>query len=218
MTQTALPILYSFRRCPYAIRARMAIYLSGVSVQLREVVLRDKPAELLAASTKGTVPVLVLPVGAVLDQSLDIMLWALRQHDPMGILKRDLDYQLQLIAEHDLQFKPLLDRYKYPERFPELAAEEHQYHAMYWLKENIEKRLEIDTPSFESKITLSDLAIMPFIRQCAAVDPRVFQRLASPTLQSWLATFCAGELFTAVMDKYPTWQTGTEGIPFGRST
>lgn len=215
MTHTALPILYSFRRCPYAIRARMAVYLSGIHVQLREVVLRNKPAELLNASPKGTVPVLVLPNGEVLEQSLDIMLWALRQHDPLGLLEPDLDMQLKLIAAHDLQFKPLLGCYKYPERFPELTAQEHQYHAMYWLQENIDKWLEEHTHHPIQKTTLSDLAIMPFVRQCAAVDPGAFKQLASPNLQSWLAAFCDSELFTSVMEKYPAWHVGAPSITFG---
>jgi len=117
---SGLPILYSFRRCPYAMRARLAIAASGRRCELREVVLRDKPPALLQASPKATVPVLVLPDGTVLEESLDIMLWALRLHDPQGWLTPErggLDAMLALIRECDECFKPRLDRYKYPQRF-----------------------------------------------------------------------------------------------------
>jgi len=118
------PILYSFRRCPYAMRARSALIVSGIEIELREVVLRDKPAEMLAASPKGTVPVLVLPDGQVIDESWDIMLWALRQHDPQNWLGQDechIASALPLVTENDTSFKQNLDRYKYPERHPEQA-------------------------------------------------------------------------------------------------
>ena len=114
----ALPVLYSFRRCPYAIRARLALAVSGVGYELREVSLKSKPAEMLAASPKGTVPVLVLPGGQVIDESLDIMRWALAQNDPDGWLKHPLDEMLALIAGNDGHFKHALDRYKYPNRYP----------------------------------------------------------------------------------------------------
>ena len=125
----ALPVLYSFRRCPYAMRARMAIAASGRCCELREVVLRDKPAELLAASPKGTVPVLVDTDGRVVDQSLDIMLWALRRNDPEGWLRPaggTLEDMLALIAECDGDFKRDLDGYKYPEREPDGDAAAHR--------------------------------------------------------------------------------------------
>ena len=112
-----MPILYSFRRCPYAMRARLALAISGVPYELREVVLKSKPAELLAASPKGTVPVLVLPSGEVIDESLAIMRWALEQHDPDGWLKNGpIDDMLAIIAGNDGKFKHALDRYKYPNR------------------------------------------------------------------------------------------------------
>ena len=117
----SLPILYSFRRCPYAMRARTALIVSGTAFELREVVLRDKPASLLAASPKGSVPVLVLPDGNVIDESWDIMLWALRQHDPEGWLGVDgshVQAALPWVTENDTSFKRDLDRYKYPGRFP----------------------------------------------------------------------------------------------------
>ena len=117
------PLLFSYRRCPYAIRARLALWQAGVAVQVHEVSLRDKPAELLRLSPKGTVPVLCLPDGTVLEQSLDIMGWALAQHDPDGWLQAaPLETMLALIAQNDGPFKQLLDRYKYAERHPERTA------------------------------------------------------------------------------------------------
>ena len=131
MTTPTLPVLYSFRRCPYAIRARMALRYAGVPVDIVEVALRQKPAELLAASPKGTVPVLVTPDGAVIDQSLDIMQWALRQSDPDGWLGAGSAGEAdRWIALNDGVFKPLLDRYKYAARHPELTTAEHRSHAL----------------------------------------------------------------------------------------
>ncbi|WP_373974846.1 glutathione S-transferase N-terminal domain-containing protein [Chitinibacter sp. SCUT-21] len=209
------PILYSFRRCPYAMRARLAIRLSGLTVELREVVLRDKPAELLNTSAKGTVPVLQLPTGEVIDQSLDIMRWAFEHRDPLGCLQDNLAAQLALIKLHDTQFKPLLDRYKYPERHPELSFAEHQYQAMYWLKSHIEANLDKHTHLFSNKVSLADLAIMPFIRQCAAVDAAAFAQHASPQLQQWLSHWLASELLHACMEKYPQWRAGQAPVLFG---
>ncbi len=118
----SLPLLYSFRRCPYAIRARMAIAVSGVEVALQEVDLKAKPERMLQLSPKGTVPVLALPDGRVLDESMDIMLWAFRQHDPLGMLDGFSEDAKALVKRNDTEFKQLLDRYKYPERYPEFPA------------------------------------------------------------------------------------------------
>ena len=212
-----LPILYSFRRCPYAMRARLALWQSGVTVELREVVLRAKPAELLTTSPKGTVPVLLLPNGQVIEQSLDIMLWALAQSDPHHWHPAPLvAEQLALISQHDLEFKPLLDRYKYPERHQELSASEHQKNAMYWLLENINHRLEQYTHLIDNQLRLSDSAIAPFIRQFAAVDQSWFQQQAPQALQVWLTQFTESELLAAVMGKYPAWQAGAATCYFGQ--
>ena len=135
--RSALPVLYSFRRCPYAMRARLALATSGQACALREVVLRNKPAALLAASAKGTVPVLVLPDGTLLEQSLDIMLWALRRHDPGQYLVPDMGSaadMLALIAECDGPFKQALDHCKYPERYPDTQRAAQPWpHLQAWL-------------------------------------------------------------------------------------
>lgn len=207
------PILYSFRRCPYAMRARLALYLSGIRVQLREVALRNKPEALLLASSKGTVPVLILPSGQVIDQSLDIMRWALAQQSAPPICC-DAE-QIALIKQHDVDFKPLLDRYKYSERYPESSVAEHQYNAMYWLKNQLESRLQSNTYLFGSQYGIADLGIMPFVRQCAAVDAEAFRQQASPQLQAWLARLIAQPAFVACMEKYPDWQAGNPVVRFG---
>ncbi|WP_051534746.1 glutathione S-transferase N-terminal domain-containing protein [Deefgea rivuli] len=212
-----LPILYSFRRCPYAMRARLALWQSGVIVELREVVLRDKPAELIAASPKATVPVLVLPSGEVIAQSLDIMHWALAQSDPAAWHPPELAaQQIELITRHDIEFKPLLDAYKYPERHSQLSLEQHRDNAMYWLAENINQRLEGYTYLIDNQMRISDVAIAPFIRQFSAVDFPWFEQHAPAPLQNWLATFTESELLAAVMNKYPQWQAGDAPIYFGR--
>ena len=215
-----LPVLYSFRRCPYAMRARLALAVSAVPVELREVALRSKPAEMLAASPKGTVPVLVLPGGEVIAQSLDVMRWALAQHDPEGWLQPEcgsLADMLALIAECDGQFKPHLDRYKYPNRYPQelvaanaadgaLAqrgfAELHRAAAAAWLMA-LEARLAGHSALFGSHASLSDMAVLPFVRQFARTDAAWFAVQPWPQLQQWLARFEASDLFAGVMRERP---------------
>ena len=205
MTAPADPILYSFRRCPYAIRARLALTISGTACDLREVKLSAKPRAMLDASPKGTVPVLVLPgapvlPGAtvldatVLDESLDIMRWALARNDPEGWLARgDAD----LIALNDGAFKHDLDRYKYPERCGADALA-HRESGLAFLQE-IERRLAVGGQLCGTARGLADAAIMPFIRQFAAVDREWFAALPLPHLQEWLAGHLASELFMTIM-------------------
>ncbi|QLG89863.1 glutathione S-transferase [Chitinibacter bivalviorum] len=217
MQNKHLGVIYTFRRCPYAIRARLAIWLSGLQLELREVVLRNKPAALLAASPKGTVPVLVLNTGKVIEQSLEIMLWALQQSDPRRCLALDLDAQLQFITEHDLHFKPLLDRYKYPERHPEASSSEHRYNAMYWLENYLNKRLERYTHLWGEQYALVDLAIVPFVRQFALVDMDWFMQNAPKPLINWLDSLTNSVMFESVMEKYPPWAVENNPTLFGRA-
>lgn len=210
---TALPVLYSFRRCPYAMRARLALQVSGLPYELREVVLKNKPAELLAASAKGTVPVLVLPNGPVIDESLDIMRWALGHNDPQGWLKHGgspADMQA-LIAGNDGGFKHALDRYKYPNRYPlesgnnaKAFAMAKRLEAANWLA-GLESRLNkgwLDGP----KPCLADMATLPFVRQFAHTDAAWFAAQPWPQLQAWLARFEASALFEIVMEKHLPWK------------
>ena len=214
-----LPILYSFRRCPYAMRARLALAAAGLPVEHREVLLRSKPAELLTASPKGSVPVLVLPDGAVVDQSLDIMLWVLRQRDPLNWLaptNASLADMLPLIDENDSDFKAHLDRYKYPARYPEESAahppttqtppefaQQHRAAGANWLAK-LETQL-VDGWLFGPTASLADMALLPFVRQFAHTDPSWFAAQLLPQTQAWLQAFEASDLYAQVMVKHPTW-------------
>ena len=203
------PILYSFRRCPYAIRARLAIRVSGVRVALREVVLRDKPAELLLASAKATVPVLQLPDGRVLEQSLEIMRWALEQHDPQGWLcLQEQDEALALIALNDGAFKQALDRYKYAPRHRERPQGAWRDEAVELMLAPLNRRLANRLFLLRDTASLADIAIAPFIRQFAAVEPGWFDSAPFEPLQAWTKRIVSSELFDSVMSKFTAWQPG----------
>lgn len=203
---TELPVLYSFRRCPYAMRARMALLISATPVRLREVVLRDKPAEMIAASPKATVPVLVLPDGQVIDESLAIMHWALKGNDPENWLQ-GTDAEEELIAEADGPFKDHLDRYKYPTRYDNVDPLEHRAAGLAFL-EKLDSLLQASGQLMGAKPTLADHAIFPFIRQFANNDRGWFDPLPLPALQKWLGDHLASPLFAMTMQKYPQWQSG----------
>ncbi|WP_440109236.1 glutathione S-transferase [Acidovorax sp. BL-A-41-H1] len=212
----ALPVLYSFRRCPYAMRARLALAVSGQACELREVVLRNKPAALLQASPKGTVPVLVLTDGQVLDQSLDIMRWALARHDPQAWLAPShgtVVEMLALIATCDGSFKQALDRCKYPSRYPDADPAVSRAEAMLWLQ-GLEDRLQSLPFLFGDHAALADMAIAPFVRQFAAIDAEWWQAQPWPRVQAWLAQWQNGALLASVMDKLPAWAEGTPGVVF----
>lgn len=216
MTETVLPVLYSFRRCPYAMRARMGLRAAGQVCELREVVLRDKPGEMVEASPKATVPVLVLPDGDVVDESLDIMLWALRQHDPENWLRPEagtLADMIKLIAQCEAEFKPHLDRYKYTNRYEEADPQTHRSEAEKFLAV-LENRLGGSAFLFGSRVALADFAIAPFIRQFANTDKVWFDASPYPKLQAWLEEFLSSESFMSVMTKYPQWQPGDEPVIF----
>ncbi len=198
------PILYSFRRCPYAMRARMAIIASGHSVKLREVVLRNKPEDMLAVSPKGTVPVLCLLDGRVLDESLEIIHWVLGNNDPEGWLSGD---DPSLIAHNDGPFKAALDRYKYPNRYGLNDGLEHRQEGAIFLND-LNAMLSKHIYLKGAAIGLTDIAIFPFIRQFAATDPAWFDAQAWPNLQNWLYELSATPLFELAMQKFPQWHSG----------
>lgn len=194
------PILYSFRRCPYAIRARLALAICKTSYALREVHLARKPAAMLASSPKGTVPVLVLEDGAVIDESLRIMRWGLEQQDPHHWLERN---DIDLIARNDAAFKHDLDRYKYSDRYnadPGL----HRDSGMEFLRE-LDSRLAAAGQLCGSKPGLTDAAILPFVRQFAAVDRKWFMGQPLKHLQAWLEGHLSSALFKAVMVRSEPW-------------
>jgi glutathione S-transferase len=197
-------------------RARLALAISGQVCELREVVLRNKPAALLQASPKGTVPVLVLPDGQVLEQSLDIMLWALARHDPGGWLapsQGGLADMLALIAECDGPFKQALDRCKYPGRYPDTDPSESRADAVRWLN-SLQARLQGQPFLFGDHAALADMAIAPFVRQFAAIDAAWWLAQPWPGVQAWLAQWQSGDLLTRVMHKLPAWVNATEGVAF----
>lgn len=210
----SLPVLYSFRRCPYAIRSRLAIQVSGFSCHLREVLLRDKPDELIAVSSKATVPVLVLPDGAVIDQSLDIMLHVLNIHDPTNWLDSVvLTGALELIEATEKLFKPHLDLYKYASRAANPEPEFHRAKAVEFLDE-LEARL-VETPFLlGNKMSLADAAILPFVRQFAQTNRPWFDRQDLPKIHVWLRAFEKSELRNNVMGKYDRWCVGDEELVF----
>jgi glutathione S-transferase len=194
-----LPILFSFRRCPYAIRARMALACAGIRVAIREVDLKNKPPELLAISPKATVPVLHLPSGEVLAESLEIMHWALAQNDPQGWLAFS-EADATLLAWNDGEFKYFLDRYKYADRYPEFSEDYYRGQGEVFLAE-LESRLKANAFLCGASFALADAAIFPFVRQFAAVDNAWFQACPYPALRTWLEKQVASDLFTAVMLK-----------------
>ena len=205
MTSPTLPVLYSFRRCPYAIRARMALRYAGVPVHMVEVALRQKPTELLAASPKGTVPVLVTTDGEVIDQSLDIMQWALCQSDPDGWLGTDTSDQANhWIALNDETFKPLLDRYKYATRHPELTPAEHRSRALDAMIRPMQAQLQHTRWLVRPHMSIADVALFPFVRQFAGVDRAGFDTQPLPALQAWLTTWLDSSLFNLAMHKTVT--------------
>ncbi|MFK7829283.1 MAG: glutathione S-transferase [Congregibacter sp.] len=224
-----LPILYSFRRCPYAIRARMAIASSGVSVELREVMLKNKPADMLAASQKGTVPVLQLPDGSVVDESIDVMLWALKQADPQAWLPacaNDPDLtpapilapslsptSAAWIRENDGSFKAWLDKYKYADRFPEHDAAWYRSQAEGFLQA-LDRQLSASPWLSGDNMGFADVAVFPFIRQFAGVDQHWFECSPYRALRSWLTLLLGSALFAAVMEKHPPWFHGQASLVF----
>lgn len=206
------PVLYSFRRCPYAIRARLAIRCANQVVDLREVVLRSKPQELAEVSPKATVPVLVID-DLVVDESLEIMRWALEQSDPLNWLhehggKFPLNHPL--IVENDGQFKQILDKYKYFDRFPEYT-QDHYFQLAKGFLDDLENQLISNNGFLSSKgFGLLDAAILPFVRQFAHVDLKRWESLEMPRLKDWLAQQLQSELFISVMNKYAKWEAGLE--------
>ena len=209
------PILWSFRRCPYAIRARLALKAAGIAVTLREVVLRDKPAALVAASPKATVPVLQLPDGRVLEQSLDIMRWALSTNDPQDWLRAGEHGDVEaLVALNDGPFKQALDRYKYAPRHPERPASAYRDEAVDVLLAPLELRLRAHRFLLRDTPSLADIATLPFVRQFAGVDAAWFDAAPLPRLRAWTSALTALPLFDAAMVKVAPWRPGDADLPF----
>lgn len=214
----ALHRLYSFRRCPYAMRARLAIVLAELKVELREIVLKNKPAQMLAISPKGTVPVLELvetdgSSRRVIEESRDILQWALEQHDPQAVLDVEPASAQALIEQNDNEFKHWLDRYKYSDRYPELSQLEYRERGELFLQV-LETLLAKHRYLLGNTISSADIGIMPFVRQFAHVDQEVFYQLPYPHLQQWLRDWLQHPAFQQVMVKLPAWQEGDPLVVF----
>ncbi len=206
------PILYSFRRCPYAMRARMGIYSAQIKCAVREITLSDKPTHLLDISPKGTVPVLLTNKDRVIDESLDIMLWALSYNDPDNWLpEMRRDDIFELVKYNDEGFKPMLDRYKYPNRYPDEDCSSARENGLKFLQE-LEQRLAINGSLLGDKTTLADISIFPFVRQFAHVDKDWFYTLPLPATHKWLKQHLESNLFAKIMTKYTPWQEGDKPI------
>lgn len=212
----ARPLLYTYRRCPYAMRARMALLWAGVTCDACEIVLRQKPAALLEASPKGTVPVLVLPSGQVIEQSWDIVQWALNQPDlPESVQdvwqRSQTPSNRELLLINDGEFKRHLDGFKYPERYSDSAnggvhavRDHHRHRAIETLLEKLEARLTQARFLGGQQPCATDIGIFPFVRQFAAVDPTSWAALPLPRVQAWLAHWQQTALFEACMQKQPS--------------
>ncbi|MBH0064756.1 glutathione S-transferase [Psychrobacter sp. SZ93C1] len=210
----SLPCLYSFRRCPYAMRARLGLLFAELPVELREITLKNKPEQMLAISPKGTVPVLQLLDESVIEESAEIMMWALEQKDPQGLLDESvLSQGKSLIAQNDNEFKQWLDRYKYADRHPEMTQTEYRQKGEVFLQD-LEVLLTNNTYLLGNSVTVADIGIMPFVRQFAHVDRDIFYSLPYPKLQLWLKNWLAHPLFIQAMTKFQPWQEGDEIVVF----
>lgn len=195
------PILYSFRRCPYAIRARMALLLYGVAYETVEVSLKEKPEALLKLNPAGTVPVLVIDENTIIAESLDIIRWAMAQNEKQGpLIAGESQMMQELIQINDTQFKHWLDRYKYADRHPEQTEEDYQFEVQRFLN-LYDAHLQTSQFFAGVKPSIADIAIFPFVRQCAAVKPEWFDSLAMPSLQRWLDYWFNNDAFKEVMKK-----------------
>lgn len=203
------PILYSFRRCPYAMRARLAIASSGIRVELREIILRDKAPEFLEISPTATVPCLKIN-NRVIDESLHIMVWALGKNDPENLMQMPTE-GYSLMSECDGAFKQALDRYKYPNRYPEIDPIENRKIASQFIF-RLEDRLNGNL--YDHRPKLADMAILPFVRQFAHVDLDWFTAQPWDKTKFWLQQFKESERFSLIMGKYEKWENGNAPIYF----
>lgn len=204
------PVLWSFRRCPYAMRARLAVHAAGQPVELREIVLRNKPEAFLAASASATVPCLEDADG-VIDESRDIMVWALQRNDPNRWLDMPEEAQA-LIDTADGPFKDALDRTKYATRYPDCDASEERAKAAEFILQ-LNNQLA-DGWLFDGRCTMADMAILPFVRQFAFTDKAWFDAQDWPAVSDWLERFLVSERFLAIMPKYPAWAEGDAPVFF----
>lgn len=192
----------------------MALHYAGIEVELREVLLSAKPAQMLAVSSKGTVPVLVLPNHQVLDESWDIVLWATQLNDPdnwCGKVNAFVEPATRLVSETDVAFKPWLDKYKYADRFPQQAEVYYRQQCELFLA-HLEARLRHSRWLLGDRLSIADIGVFPFIRQFAGVDAGWFAESPYRRVRAWLQTILGTALFERVMVKRQPWQSGD--VPF----
>ena len=207
-------ILYSFRRCPYCMRAHMALKYAGLNVELREVKLSDMPEEALRLSSNATVPLLVLDDGSFMDESWDIVKWALEQSDPDHWLGKDKEHLLDaeiLIETNDYSFKEDLDHYKYADRHPEHTEEYYRERCEEFIEE-LEDMLSENTFLLSDKLSLADIGVFPFVRQFSMVDEEWFAEAPYPKLRHWLHSLIDSALFQQVFKKHDLWRLGDDPI------
>ena len=213
----SIPVIYSFRRCPYAMRARLALLASEQICEHREILLRDKPASMLTLSPKGTVPVMWLPDGRVLDESLDVMYWALHKNDPLGWLgytSNDILMATKLIEENDGPFKHHLDRYKYADRYEKENLDMHKNACLETL-EKLNTQLNGNDWLFGGEARMVDYALLPFIRQCRIANSEWFDAQTQlEHVHRWLQNFLASDIFNTAMHKYDVWQDDHKPVSF----
>ena len=211
---SSYPCLYSFRRCPYAMRARLGILFAELQVELREITLKNKPPQMLAISPKGTVPVLQLLDGTVIEESREIMIWALAQRDSQGLLNAETLLEANaLIDKNDNEFKYWLDRYKYADRHLEMSQTEYRQQGEVFLQ-LLEELLTKNSYLLGENITIADIGIMPFVRQFAHVNRDVFYSLPYINLQRWLQNWLQHPLFLQAMTKFQPWQEKDDVVVF----
>ena len=211
---SSYPCLYSFRRCPYAMRARLGILFAELQVELREITLKNKPPQMLAISPKGTVPVLQLLDGTVIEESREIMIWALAQRDSQGLLNAETLLEANaLIDKNDNEFKYWLDRYKYADRHIEMSQTEYRQKGEAFLQ-LLEELLTKNPYLLGKSVTLADIGIVPFVRQFAHVDRDIFYSLPYPNLQRWLQDWLSHPLFLQAMTKFHSWQENDDVVVF----
>ena len=225
-----LPILYSLQHCPYAMRARLGILLAQQSVLIRAVVTKNKPAEMLAISPKGTVPVLIVDHAesaenqhhkpTIIDESIEIMLWALKLNDPQNLLQAEdsskLDAMLELIRRNDKEFKPDLEIYKLAKRFHKKSEVTDRQNCEGFVAE-LERKLESGHFLMGDQASLVDYALLPFLRQFARVDRKWYLQSPYPRLRDWLNRHLQMPLFTKAMAKYPLWLDSHETFLLGKN-
>jgi len=218
----SLPVLYSLRNCPYAMRARIAIYYAKQKVALRDLVLTNKPDEMLVASPKGTVPVLVigneLVQPQIIDESIEVMLWALHESDPENLMHSEtphlLSEMLSLISKFDTEFKKCFDKYQCAKRYHEDSLVSDREACEKYIA-GLEQRIELNGFLMSNKTSLADIALLPFIRKFSKVERQWYLQSPYPNLRAWLNNYLQSRMFSKVMTQYPLWLENKELVIFG---